>query len=273
MPDHTQTTFYPWLIPVIAAGLGFVAAILLEKFRNRIVLLKFSKNIFQLATSTQHNFWGNIEVLYNNRKTNHLSLITVEIKNDSNRDLENVKVDFWVDESSQMLAHQGNYIESGNFIPYDENYQKELSKVIELYDDMKLEQMDFKDETPELAYRRRSLLANKKFNLPVLNRNTSVKFQILAENFEGEIPTLSLSVLHKSCKLVREEDEIEIKKKRDKYVGIIWLILLFISIAIFQSKFHNIPYIIIWTGVFSFLLLYFALGIYHFIKFITKIWR
>ena len=122
MPDQTSTSLPPGLIPILTAVLGFIAAVILERFKNRTVLLKFKRNIFQLATATQNSYWGNIEIVYNDRKTKHLSLITIEIKNDSNIDLENVNIDFWVNENSQILAYQGNYNENGNSILLEEKY-------------------------------------------------------------------------------------------------------------------------------------------------------
>ena len=182
-----QIVLVPWLITTIAAVLAFLSDLLLERFKNRIVRLKFKKNVFQLATAIQNNFLGNIEVLYNNRKTNHLSLITVEVRNDSNTDLEKVKIDFWVDNTSQMLAHQANYVKSGNSILLEDTYLQEFTNVLQLNtEDSRLKEVNPNHETPGLTQRLNWILANKSFNLPVFNRDTSVKFQILVEIFKDK---------------------------------------------------------------------------------------
>lgn len=266
--------FPPWLITIIAAALAFLTGLLLERFKNRIVRLKFKKNVFQLATAIQNNFWGNIEVLYNNRKTNHLSLITVEVRNDSNTDLEEVKIDFWVDNTSQMLAHQANYVESGNSILLEDNYLQEFTNVLQLNtEDLILKKANPDHKTTGLTQRLNWVLANKSFNLPVFNRDTSVKFQILVENFQAQIPNLTVSVLHKSCKLVEEENEIELTKTKNKYIGIIWILLAFVATFTIYLKFQNNPYAIIWAGISTLLSLYVALATYHFIKLIKRTWR
>jgi len=269
-----QIILPPWLITIITAVLAFLSGLLLERFKNRIVHLKFKKSVFQLATAIQNNYWGNIEVLYNNRKTNHLSLITVEIRNDSNTDLEKVKIDFWVDNESQMLAHQANYVESGNSILFEENYQQEFSSVLELNsEDLRLKEANPNHETSGLTQRVNWILANKSFNLPVFNRDTSVKFQILVENFQGQVPKLIVSVLHKSCKLVEEVNESEITNTKNKIVGTIWILLAFVATTTIYWKFQNNPYAIIWTGISTLIALYIALSIYYFIKLIKRILR
>jgi len=268
MPDQTSTALPPWLTPILTATLGFIAAIIIERFKNRTVLLKSKRNVFQLATATKNSFWGDIEVLYNDRKTNHLSLITIEIKNDSNIDLENVNVDFWVDENSQMLAYQGNYNENGNSILLEEKYAKEFGDVIKLNkEDMRLKEENPTHETsPDLRLSLRYILANKTLNLPVFNRNTSIKIQLLCENFIGQVPKLSVSILHKSCKVVQEEDEVEAKLKRDRYAGILWFILYGIVVAYVYSKYSNQPIAVIWTGILAIVSLYAALGIYEILR-------
>lgn len=274
MPEQPQTIFTPWVITLIAALLGFLTAVLMERFKNRIILLKYRKNTFQLATAIQNNFWGNIEVLYNNRKTNHLSLLTVEIKNDSNIDLENVNVDFWVDYDSQILTHQANYVESGNLISLEKDYLIEFNKVVEMNDeDQKLKLVNPNHQTSGLAQRIDWILKNKKLNLPVFNRNTSVKFQILVENFQGKVPLLSLSILHKACKLIPELEEIEITKTRNKYVAWMWLLLSFLTTALIYLKFKNYPYAIVWAGILNILTLYIAFGFYQLLKLIIRLWR
>jgi len=274
LPEQSQTMFPPWLIPIITAVLGFVIAVFIEKFKNRTVLLKYRKNIFQLATSIQNAYWGNIEVLYNNRKTNHISHITVEIKNDSNLDLENVTVDFWVDPDSQMLSHQSNYVENGNFIDLERNYKKEFNDVIELNDeDQKSKVLDPNHLTLGLQERINWVLKNKKFFLPVFNRKTTVKFQLLVENFNGKIPSLSQSILHKSCKLIQEVEEDQIIKTRNKYVGWIWLLLSTLTTIIIYIKFKNNEYAIIWSGALSFLSLYIAFMLFQLAKAIKRFSR
>jgi len=274
MPDNSQFIFPPWLIPAITGVIGFISAIILERFKNRVVFLKFKRNIFQVATTTNHRFWGKIEVLYNNRKSNHLSLITIEIKNDSNIDLENVNVDLWIDETSQILAHQANYIESGNLIRLEEKFESQFNEVLKLNDaDTLMKENSPEHQTSvELLNKVQFITSNLKLNLPVFNRNTSITIQVLAENFKSKIPFLSLGILHKSCKLIPDEGEIERERKQNRGTAIIWLILFGVGIGIIYWKFRNHPLAVIWTGILGFFSLYIAIGLYQLIRSIKKVW-
>lgn len=275
MPDQNQLNVIPFLLPLLTAGLGILVGIILEKFKNRTVYLQYKMNVFRLAISAEHNVWGNIQVNYNGRETKHLSLITYEVKNNSNIDLEKVQVDFWIDRSSQMLAHRANYVETGNAVPLEEKYLQTYNETLNLYgEDTRRKEADPNHQTPVWLFDRgRSMLENKVFMLPVFNKNTSVMFQILAENFVGEVPQLSISILHKACKLIEAEEDEAVRKRRNKYVGWLWISLVAIFTFCVQVKVKGASGVVVWTAVSIFLLLYVALGIYYLARLIRRIWR
>jgi hypothetical protein len=263
MPD--QLTLSPWIIPIITAILGFVSAFTIERYKNRLIVLRFRKNLFQLATSTQHKLWGNIEVSYNNRKTNHLSLITYEIRNDSKIDLENVNVDFWVDDNSQILAYQSNYLETGNSISLESQYTALLQKVIDAYN------ANPQINTSEYLSNSQYVFTNKKFILPVYNRGTSTKFQLLVENFQGRIPEITISILHKGCLLVSEEEEALKTQKKNKELGVTWLIFFGVCVTLMYLYVDNL--LIIWIGVLAYVTVFVSPLVVTILKSIQKIWR
>ena len=155
----------------------------------------------------------------------------------------------------------------------EEKYAKEFDKVIKLNkEDIRLKEENPNHETSQdLHYSLRYILGNRTLNLPVFNRNTSVKTQFLCENFVGLVPNLSFSILHKSCKVVPEEDEFEVKLRRDRYAGIIWLLLYGITVAFIYSKYSNHPNAVIWTGILAVISLYIALGVYELFRRLKRI--
>lgn len=273
MPGQINQT-PPWIIPVITAFLGYFVAILIERFKNRKVILKWKREILPLAKATQHSVWGNIEVRHNNRLTNQLSFVTYEVRNDSNIDLENVNVNFWCDSESQFLNYQANYIQSGDLIKHESEYAKEFDEVIRLNKEYE-NSLKFNPDllmSEELKGKLIYILSNVQFTLPVLNRQTSVRFRFLAENFKGDIPQISMSPLHKSCDVAIEENDSERKNKENRYAGLIWLILLITSVSIIYFKYQT-SVAVIWTGVLSLITLYLSIGIYRVLILIKKLCR
>ncbi len=248
-----------------------VFGIYLEKFKERLTYLKYRIFFNAIGTTSQHNYWGNIEVRHNGRVTNHLSFVTIEIQNDSNKDLQNVSVDIWADKRSQILGHSGNYNETGNVVGLESSYYSYFNDVLKRSEeDEELKQSNPQHQTPvQLLSEREWVQCNKKFILPVFNRHTGVKLNLLIENFEGKKPILTVSILHKSIKLIRQEDQETENKKLGLNV-IIWGIVIYFFVTvmiIFYFPESKLPIKILGvTGVLYLAFGFFAYRIFLFVK-------
>jgi len=263
--------FLPPTIALLVTGLVSVAiGIYLEKFKSRLTLLKYRLFFHPLATATQHSYWGNIAVYYNNRQTNHLSFVTIDITNDSNTDLEDVNIDFWVDPDSQILGQSGFYEQSGNAILLEQKHYNYFQQVIQRYEqDEQLKQADPNHITPtQLQNEINWILTNKKFHLPIFNRHTSIRLNLLTENFQGQQPKTRVSVLHKSVKLIEQEEKAQEDKKL--WIGmIVWGLLSFIlGVYLVQRNFKDSTTPLIIAGVLGILYLLFGFLIYKAIRLI-----
>ncbi len=161
-----------------------------------------------------------------------MSFVTVEIRNDSNRDMENLNVDMWVDNQSQFLGVSGFYNESKNAILLEQGYFNYYTNVLQRnLADMEAAKTNPNHETsPQLTNEIQFVQSNKKFHLPVFNRHSSITIHLLIENFEGLKPPVTISVLHKSTKLILEAD-----KESEKKQTTIWM--LSIGLFIFTIGF------------------------------------
>ncbi|MCE7058145.1 hypothetical protein LZF95_25910 [Algoriphagus sp. AGSA1] len=277
MDPHTINEYLEKMMPptialLITALISVIIGLYLEKFRARLVFLKYKLLFNSLGTTIQNEFWGNIEVSYRGRQTNHLSFVTVEMTNDSNVDLENVNIDVWVDADSQMLGHDGYYNESGNIILLEQGYYNYYTQIIQRnQEDMDSRNADPAHVTPlQLTNEINWILTNKKFHLPIFNRHTSIRINLLTENFKGQTPQIKVSVLHKSVKLITQRDKAE----EDKRLGInmiVWGLIVFIVASFAIQRFYidaTIPIIII--GIIGVLQLFIGLLIYRLIRFIKQ---
>ena len=182
MDPQTINEYLEQLIPstlalLITALISVIIGLYLEKFKSRLVFLKYRLLFNSLRTTIQNEFWGNIEVHYRGRKANHLSFVTIEMTNDSNVDLENVNIDTWVDTDSQILGHDGYYDETGNFILLEQGYYDYYTQVIQ----RNQEDIEYRNANPnhitplQLTNEIKSILSNKKFNL-YKRKNQTYKF-------------------------------------------------------------------------------------------------
>lgn len=262
-PNYVNN-FIPAIISLIITGLASVIiGVYFEKFRNKMVLLKYNIFFQPLATTSKTDYWGEISVYYEKRIINHLNFVTIILKNDSNNDLDNINVDTWVDNQSQFLAVRGNYDQTGNSVLLENNYYKYYTDVV----NRNMEDVEANKDNPDyltpphLMNEIQEVMGNKKFHLPVFNRKTSITLNLLIENFEGRKPEVSISVLHKSVKLILETDKEIERKEATKFTVIIGIIIYTIGLFVIY-KYFPIPTQTYWIftclgltyGAFGFLL-------------------
>src|SRR5690606_37001040 len=84
----------------------------------------------QLAQSSQTDYWGKIDVHHNGRLINHLNFVTLEVTNQSKRDLESINIDISSDINSQILGHNAFYNSSNHGILLESIYYNYYQNVL-----------------------------------------------------------------------------------------------------------------------------------------------
>lgn len=265
--------FVPTTVSLIITGLiSVVIGVYLEKFKTRLTILKYRLFSHPLATSAQDAYWGDISVSYNGNRINHLSFITIDILNESNKDLSDVNIDIWVDSNSQILSHSGFYLENGNAVLLEEAHYNYIQQVLIRSDeDSKLRMQYAEHVTPkQLQDELRWVFTNRKFNLPILNRHTSVRLNILVENFQGLIPEARVSILRESVKLVRQQDEADENRKLGVNM-ILWGVLIFVvGIGFLAYRYDEAQVPLLFAGILGVSYLLVGLVIYRVIRFVKN---
>ncbi|MDO6761896.1 hypothetical protein Q4566_16955 [Tamlana sp. 2_MG-2023] len=263
----------PTTISLIITGLVSLAiGIYLEKFKNRLTFIKYNILFQPLATSNQNEYWGNIEVFYNGLKTNHLNFMTIILENDSNKDYQDIFIDIWVDKNSFIKGQNGFYVDSGKTIPLEKNHYNGLVEVLKQNtENIEKQKEDPNHITPvKLQNDIEYYQTNSKFYLPVFNRKSEIKFNILAENDNGQQPNIGIDVKHKGLKLIKENDKYDEDKKLG--IGMITYGLIVFVLTTFMLSYYfpeSLKPIVI-LGIVGFLNLIFGLFIYRFFQFIKN---
>ncbi|HOV10275.1 MAG TPA: hypothetical protein PLT47_01905 [Bacteroidales bacterium] len=277
MDPQIDPDFFEKIIPatvsLIVTGLiCVIIGIYFEKFKNKIIFLKYKLFFQPLATTSQNEYWGDIAVFHNKRIVKHLSFVTVEIKNDSNKDIDNINVDIWTDNESQFLAVRGSYNEIGNAILLDKDYFNYFSDVLARnQQNIDARNLNPDHEIPQQLMNEISfVMANKKFHLPVFNRHTSITLHLLVENFKGLKPQVVVSVLHKSVKLLKEEDREEERKRRTIWTLAIGLSIFIICFSLLLKFYADSTVEIILCGILGLTYSLFGLSFYQLGRFIKR---
>jgi hypothetical protein len=269
-------SFIPTTISLIVTGLAsLVIGVYLEKFKGRITTLSRKISSQAIASASEDEYWGHIKVLYNNYEATNLNFFTIEIKNESSRDVSNVIVDLKVDNDSMILASNGYLNDSNTYLLLTNEYFQYYVDVTKRNDE-ELKQVDLgklkeTDKDPTLARELKYVTTLKKYVIPVLNRDKKSTFNILVENFKGIYPTVNADIVQEGIRLVDFEDENDRNKKVLLYslgIGIVVFIALFWLII---KSFPDATRAIILTGVLG--LTYSLIGMIFFfiVRYIKKL--
>lgn len=263
----------PTTISLIFTGVvSLVIGIYLEKFKNRLTFIKYNFLFQPLATSNQNEYWGNIEVYYNGLKTNHLNFITIILNNESNKDFQDIFLDVWVDKDSFIKGQNGYYVDSGKQIPLEQNHYNRLLDVVNRNkEDIEKRNQDPNYVTPiQLQNDIDYFQTNSKFYLPVFNRESEIRFNILAENKNGQQPIIGIDIKHKGLKLIKENDKYDEEKKLGIGMIVYGTIIFIITAVLLSINFSEslIPLIIL--GIVGVLNLVLGFFVYRLIQFIRN---
>lgn len=166
------------LLSVIFGG---IFTQIINKLRHRTSILNWEKSYQRLATSSINPDWGDLKVLYNDHEQSNLSYVTIKIENGSHRDLVNLEINLQCRDESWILLSSGFYNENNRII----NFTDEFSKLL----------TDSKEDN--LNY----ITENRTYAIPVLNRGSSLTFDLLISSTYDIEPDIKPTCIHKSVKL------------------------------------------------------------------------
>lgn len=267
-------TLIPTTISLIITGLAsLVIGVYLEKLKNRTSILTRKITSQPIAFSSKDEYWGHISVYYNDYEAKNLNFFTIEIYNNSSRDLTDVVIDLKVDNDSMILANNG-YLDFSNspLLLTNEYFQYYVDVSNRNQNEEALiKKGELKMKDPTLANELKYVTTLKKYIVPVFNRQTKATFNILVENFKGIYPTVSADIIQQSIKLVDHEDEAQKEKKTFLYSAVIGLVIFSIAVAVLLFTYSDSRAAIIWTTIFAMTSTILGLAIYQIGRYIKRL--
>lgn len=199
---------------------GFVTH-LWNKFKNRIITLKYSVWHSPLGSSVDDARFGSVKVLYNDSHVKTLFMSTVLLCNESSRDLSDLEIDISCDPDSAILISTGKNKTSLNELSFTDHYAWLLG--------------ENKPESMSYIFHRRD------YKVPVLNRGDKINFALLVTNSKGQQPYIILSCDHPGVKIKFAKGVPELfgePQRSSALLGIIvTLVLCAPIICLINSKF------------------------------------
>jgi hypothetical protein len=173
-------------ISAIFGGVGgVITAWLTHRLVSRRGIFSYFVNHNRVGITTQDSVFGNVAVTWNNEPAKHLFFSTIELKNDSLNDYENVVINAYTS-NTLLLTESTQIVDSPTTLHPTERY---LEKI-------KVNAGQTPTDTQRITFH-----GQREYIIPVFNRGQKVKIQYLNSASSDEVPSIWLSALIKGVRL------------------------------------------------------------------------
>lgn len=161
--------------------LPFFFGILLERYKNRRLILKVSRKKQMIGLPNDSNLQGELKISFDNNAVNSLYLFTIRIENNSNFDSKNIPLNFFTDDESQILSYNISYLPATSHVKERDEYTEQLD---DHYNEVRqLLSADANATIPvDLINEGLWLKRNRLIQIDTLNRKDFVEFSILVSS-------------------------------------------------------------------------------------------
>lgn len=159
---------------------GIIISWVTQKVLNRRGVFSYSVNHNRVGLTTEDAIFGNVAVLWNGQQKPNLWLSTIEMKNESMTDYENVVVCAYTSDTS-LMTEQSQLLGTPDILQWSESFKK---------------QMHVEPGGTPTVEQWRIYGGKREYLIPVFNRGQSIKITFLnsASAPAPAVPTIWLNV-------------------------------------------------------------------------------
>lgn len=211
-------------ISIIAGGLGgIVTAWLTHRVLNKRGIFTYSVTHNRVGVTAEDPIFGNVAVSWNGNQVQNLYLSTIEMKNESMNDYENVVVSAFTNDS-QLMTEQTQLLDTPNILEWSEKYKNQLH----------VEPGSEPSEKQWTTY-----YGQRDYIIPIFNRGQSIKITYLNSAKSNAMPSIWLFVAQKGVKLKfrgPQNQILGVPQNQAAFVGVVLGVAVLIALAIFVAE-------------------------------------
>lgn len=211
-------------ISIIAGGLGgIVTAWLTQRVLNKRGVFTYFVTHTRVGITAEDAIFGNVAVSWNGNPVQNLYLSTIEMKNESMNDYENVIVSAFTNDST-LMTEQTQLLDTPKILEWSEKYKNQLH----------IEPGSEPTEKQKATYG-----GQREYIIPIFNRGQSIKVSYLNSAKGNAMPSIWLTVTQKGVKLKFQEPQNQIlgvPQNQAAFSGVILGIAVLIALAIFITE-------------------------------------
>ena len=168
-------------VALVSTGLGAFLMFLMQMIVNRRGLFTYLVWHNKVGTSTDDAVFGTVRVTWNHNLIHNLYLSVIELKNESQKDYENVVVKIFTNDTD-LLSERSEIVGTTRFLDWTEEYSNRLAVATGAE--------PTQDQVTLYSMQREYLL-------PTMNRGQVVRVAYLNAAHTEHEPTLGMDIVHK----------------------------------------------------------------------------
>ncbi len=195
---------------------GIFVTWITQQILNKRAVFSYNVNHNRVGVSTDDSIFGSVRVTLNGNEVPNLYLSTIEIRNESSNDYENVDIRAYTNDTL-LLSEQTQIDETSYILEWSNKYKKDLH----LADGQEISQ------TQRDLYNRQ-----REFNVPAINRGQIIKLTFLNSATVNTDPSIWVDIQKKGIKLVFRRPLNIIHGESQPHAAVIGVIIGFLIGAI-----------------------------------------
>lgn len=211
-------------VSIIAGGLGgLVMAWLTQRVLNKRGIFTYTVIHNRIGFSAEDAIFGNVAVSWNGNSIPNLYLSTIEMKNESLNDYENVIMSTFTNDS-RLMTEQTQLLDTPNNLEWSDKYKNQLQVA-----------------SGEALSERQWTIYNERreYIIPILNRGQSIKITYLNSAKNNAMPNIWLSVTQKGVKLkyqVSQNHILGVPQNQAALIGCLLGIIVLVALTMFVTE-------------------------------------
>jgi len=199
---------------------GIVTAWITQRVLNKRGLFSYYVNHNRVGISTEDTTFGNVSVTWNGNPISHLFFSTLDLKNESLNDYENVIIRPYTD-NTRLLSESTQILDSPNILEWTEKFRDQLYVG--------------NGQSPTAA---QTAIYNgqREYLIPVFNRGQVIRISYLNSATSEEVPSIWLSATIKGVKVkfgIPREQIYGVSQPQAALTGVVIGLLLIIPLVVF----------------------------------------
>ena len=174
----------PLIVALLSAVVGAILTLLTQRILNKRGLFTFFVLHYRIGVSADDAVFGTVRVTWNNQPVNNLYLSSIELRNESLKDYENVTVRVHTNDTV-LLTERTEIVGTSHMLQWTKDFEHKIT---------------VPPSSQPTSSQQKLYDSQREYVIPTMNRGQRVRLTYLNAAKTGQQPTISVDILHAGVK-------------------------------------------------------------------------